>query len=198
MSLETVNPFEIFEEKQGMYYYDSLTLNDRIKAWGSFATWINNLLGNMASDKSLVKRVFLDLIKSEYFCPLADKDIVLKIMKPAALRNVNECFIMVRLSENQRPLVWVCASGGSSKINRVRIGVATIPATSTTPPTTNYTVILEGQLAYQDTSLQAIMTKLYIHYGNGRTIHAWPRLMNQITIRPSGHSSAENQPMILI
>ena len=197
MSLETVNLYKIFEKKHQMHYYDSLSSVDRIRAWGSFTTWIKNPVANM--DTSLVKRVFSDLTKSEYFCPLSDKDIVMKMLKPAGARNTDECFLMLRLSQNERPLVWICASGGSNKINRVRIGVVTIPATNTTPATTNYTVILEGKLAYQDTNLQAIMTKLYIHYGNGRTIYAWPRLMNQITVRPSDYSSVvKDQTMILV
>ena len=196
MSLERANICKMFEKKHLMHYYDSLSPADRIKAWGSFITWIRNPVANM--DTSLVKRVFSDLVKSEYFCPLADKDLILKMLKTAKDRNAGECYLMLRLSQNERPLVWVCASGGSNTINRVRIGVATVPATSTTPATTNYTVILEGQLAYQDTSLQAIMTKLYIHYGNGRMINAWPRLMNKITVRPSDYSSVKDQPMILV
>ena len=195
MSLETVNICKAFEKKHKMHYYDSLTPADRIKAWGSFTTWIKNPIAHM--DTSLISRVFSDLIKSEYFCPLSDKDIVMEMLKPALARNTDECFIMLRLSQNTRPLVWVCAFGGSSKIFRIRIGVTTV-MTSTTSLVTNYTVILDGQLAYQDTSLKALTTKLYIHYGNGRTAYAWPRLMNRVTVRPSDYSSVKDQTMVLV
>ncbi len=46
MSLETLNPFKIFEKKHQMHYYDGLTPAERAKAWGSFRTWIKNPLGN--------------------------------------------------------------------------------------------------------------------------------------------------------
>ena len=196
MSLETVNLCKTFEKKHQMHCYDSLSQVDRIKAWKSFTTWIKNPVANM--DAFLVQRVFFDLIKFEYFCPLSDKDIVMKMLESASRRNADECFIMLRLSQNTRPLVWVCAMGKSNQIIRVRIGVTTVAATSTTPATTNYTVILNGRLAYQDTSLKAITTKLYIHYGNNRTGYAWPRLTNQFRLQSPAPSLHQDHPVFVI
>ena len=198
MSLETVNLCKIFEKKHQIHYYDSLSLADRIKAWSSFTTWIKNPVANVGPGRSLVSRLFVDLIKSKYFCPLADKDVILKMLKPVKDRNAGECYIMVRLSQNVRPLVWICAVGGSARILRVRIGVNTIPATTTTPALTNYTVILNQQLAYQGTNLQSIVAALCEHYVKGKTILAWTQAVNQITIRPSDYSSVKDQIVILV
>lgn len=196
MSLETVNLCKTFEKKHLMYYYDSLSLADRIKAWGSFTTWIKNPVANM--DTSLVKRVFSDLVKSKYFCPLADKDVMFKMLKSVKDRNTGECYIMIRLSQNARPLVWVCAMGGSTRVVMVRIGVNTIPATTTTPALTNYTVILENQLAYQGTNLQRIVGALCEHYAKGKTILAWTQAVNQITVMSSGYSLVKDRTIILV
>ena len=197
MSLETVNLCKIFEKKHLMHYYDSLSPADRIKAWKSFTTWIKIPVANM--DASLVKRLFVDLIKSKYFCHLADKDVIFEMLKPVKDRSSAECYIMVRLSQNTRPLVWVCAMGGSTRVFLVRIGVNTIPATTTTPALTNYTVILQNQLAYQATSLQRIVGALCEHYAKGKTIRGWTQVVNQfIVIEPADSSSDQNQPMILV
>ena len=200
MSLETVNLCKIFEKKHQIHYYDSLSPADRIKAWGSFTTWIKNPVANMGPGRSLVSRLFVDLINSKYFCPLADKDVILRMLKPVKDRNAGECYLMLRLSQNTRPLVWVCAIGGSTQIIRVRIGVNTIPATTTTTPAlTNYTVILNQQLAYQDTNLQRIVGALCEHYVKGKTIRAWTQAVNQfIVVGPADSSSAQNQTMILV
>ncbi len=196
MSLESANICKIFEKKHLMHYYDSLSPADRVKAWKSFTTWIKNPVANM--DTFLVKRVFTDLVKSKYFCPLADKDVIFEMLKPVEHRKTSECYIMVRLSQNVRPLVWVCAVGGSNRVFLVRIGVNAIPATSTTPALTNYTVVLNQQLAYQGTNLQSIVAALCEHYVKGKTILTWTQAVNQITIRPSDYSSVKDQTVILV
>ncbi len=198
MNLKTVNLCKIFEKKHLTHYYDSLSPTDRVKAWGSFTTWIKNPVANLGPGRSLVSRLFADLIKSEYFCPLADKDVIFRMLKPVKDRNPAECYIMLRLSQNERPLVWVCGIGGSARVWMVRIGVNTIPATTTTPALTNYTVILNQQLAYQDTNLQSIVAALCEHYAKGKTILAWTQAVNQITIRPSDYSSVKDQIVILV
>ncbi len=198
MNLKTVNLCKIFEKKHLIHYYDSLSPADRMKAWGSFTTWIKNPVANMGPGRSLVSRLFMDLINSKYFCPLADKDVILRMLKPVEDRNPGDCYVMLRLSQNTRPLVWVCAIGGSTQIIRVRIGINTIPATTTTPALTNYTVILNQQLAYQGTNLQSIVAALCDRYVKDKTILAWPQAVNRITIQPSDYSLVKDQTIILV
>ncbi len=199
MSLERANLCKIFEKKHLIHYYDSLSPADRLKAWGSFTTWIKNPVANLGPGRSLVSRLFVDLIKSEYFCPLADKDVIFDMMKPVKDRSPDECYLMLRLSQNERPLVWVCAIGGSARVFMVRIGVNAIPATTTTPALTNYTVILNHQLAYQGTNLQSIVAALCERYAKGKTILSWTQAVNQFTVVESADSaSVQTQPMILV
>ncbi len=192
MSLKTTSIYKVFEEKHLMHYYDSLSPTDRVRAWKSFATWIKNPVANMGT--SLMKRMLEDLIKSEHFCPLADKDVIFEMLKPVKDRNPDECYLMLRLSQHLRPLIWVCAIGGSSRVLFVRIGVNT-----TTQGLINYTVILNQQLVYQATNLQSIVTSLCEHYVKGKTILAWTQAVNQFTVvEPADSASVQNQPMILI
>lgn len=192
--MSLINPFKIFQKEHLMHYYDSLSPTDRKLAWKSFMTWKDLPLGDGTADMYLHRRIILPLVKSVYFCPISDKDLIIKMLKPVAKRGKDECFVMLRPSQNQRPLVWVCALGGSERIILVRIGIPT-------PTNPNYTVILNNQLVYQDTDIHFIVTHLWTHYAKGRKIHPWINCCAQYTIGTDTSASSsppQDQTMILV
>ncbi len=140
--------------------------------------------------------MFSDLVKSKYFFPVSDKNLVLKIFQSVTDRNENEYFMMIRLSQNARPLVWVFAEGGTGKVTRVRIGVHLIPATKAWNSAVIYTVVMgddDPEIVYQSTSLQVIMESLRDHYIKPKRVYAWPLLSSLMTIQPASSSSSSTQ-----
>ena len=92
-------------------------------------------------------------------------------------------FMMIRLSQNERPLTWVLASAGKGgKTVRVRIGVDLISAaTKTSKTVVNYSVTLDKKLFHQSTILQDVINALRDHYlprpppRPPRDIYSWHR-----------------------
>ena len=176
---------DIFKKGDKMYYYNSLSENDRAKAWRSFQIWLRNPVWDGISKPLLKRKMFSDLVKSKYFFPVSDKNLILKIFQSLPQRNENEYFMMIRLSQNAKPLVWVLAQGGTGKIIRVRIGIELIPATKAWNSVVIYTVVMgEGRIVNQSTSLQVVMENLRDYYIKPKRTYAWPLLSNLVTIQP--------------
>ena len=154
--------------------YDSLSFELRTKAWKSFKIWMRNPIWDGARFLSVKNKMFSDLFKLKNFFPASDKNLVMKMFESLPGRSPGEYFTMIRLSQNERPLVWVMAQGGTGKIIRVRIGVEG----------GLYSVVLAGGKRYESEDLQEIMKKLRDHYiFTPRRFHAWPLFFNQATIR---------------
>jgi len=172
--MSVTDPFKIFAKEHEMHYYRTLSAKDRKLAWKHFETWKQNAFGDNTAPMYLHQRVVRPLLKQSYFCPISDKDLIAKILKPAANRQTDECFVMLRLSQNPRPLVWVCALGGTSKITRVRIGIPT-------PRNPKYTVMVKDRLAYQSTDIHVIATQLRIDYAPDCKTFDWSALYDPVS-----------------
>ena len=160
-----------------MSSYASLTKDERKKAWNSFLTWVMNPFNGVSVNLNKIISILRPVVKSKYFCPISDKDLILKILEPTQRRQSNECFIMLRLSQNKRPLVFVCALGGSSKILRLRIGLPT-----ESDPV--YTVIdKEGyKVLYQDSDINVVIQKLINYYSAGRRVLKWSEIRTDVNL----------------
>ena len=147
--------------------YAGLTEQEREKAWKSCLTWVTNPFDGESIHLNKIISILRPVVKSEYFCPISDKDLIREILKPALDRPSNECYIMLRLSQNKRPLVFVCYLGGS-RIWRVRIGLPT----DSNP---EYTVLDKesGTVLYHNTDINAVIQKLIDSYSEGRKVHRW-------------------------
>lgn len=149
-----------------MSSYASLTKDERKKAWNSFLTWVMNPFKGVSVNLNKIISILRPVVKSKYFCPISDKDLILKILEPTQRRQLNECFIMLRLSQNKRPLVFVCALG-RSRIYRVRIGLPT----DLNP---EYTVLnKEGNIIHHNSDIKVIIQELIDSYAEGLTVHKW-------------------------
>ena len=149
-----------------MSSYASLTKDERKKAWNSFLTWVMNPYGGKSVNLNEIISILRPAVKSKYFCPISDKDLILEILKPTKDRQSNECFIMLRLSQNKRPLVFVCALG-RSRIWRIRIGLPT----DSNP---EYTVLdKEGDIIHHNSDIEVIIQELINSYAEGLTVHKW-------------------------
>ena len=180
---------KIFQKGDKMYYYNSLSPNDRVKAWKSFQTWLRNPKWDGISNQPLKRKMFSDLVKSKYFFPASDQSLVLKIFQSLPQRSANEYYMMIRLSQNPRPLTWVLARGGTSMLTKVRIGVHLIPATKAWNSIVIYTVIfdedLKGGIVYQSTSLQVIVESLRDRFVQPKRGYAWPIFSKLMAIQPA-------------
>ena len=194
--MSLANLFKIFKKEHLMHYYDGLSETDRKLAWESLLEWQKNPYGNNTHATMIPRIIVARLLKNPWFCPIADKDLIMQMMQPAAGRSVGEYFIMLRLSQNVRPLVWVCAFGGSTRIIRVRIG--------DDGDGSRYTVILNNKFAYVNVSIQAIMTDLIIHYTTpkNRRIFSWTNLRSKTpavtTINTSVSSSLQDNNNVVL
>ena len=152
--------FELVANKHNSRFYDGLSTADRKLAWKSYERWLENPShAGTPPSRLFTLNIILSLLGLSYFCPLSDKDLVLKLMQPVERQPIDRCYGMVRLSQNERPLVWVIAFGGKRpglsgpRMIRVRIG---------TPTASNprYTVDL-------------LLAHLHAHYATTRKLYAW-------------------------
>lgn len=154
------------------HYYPKTSAELQEAAWKSLMIWFKNPLGDAGGNAELSKTIINPLLNTSYFCPVSDKDIIMKMFASVSKHSPDKCFVMVRLSQNERPLVWVCAFGGSTRIVRVRIGIPT-------ENNRNYTIVFKNQetdeveITYSSESLQVIMAHLHIHYAPKLKIYEW-------------------------
>jgi len=166
-------------KKEVIYqYYHNMKWPEQESAWESFVTWKKNPLDNGAPAGDVPKLILDPLLNNPYFCPVSDKDAIIKIMSGALDCPVGRCFVMIRLSQNERPLVWVCGFGGfgseddHTRIIRVRIGVPI-------GTNKNYTVVFknketgEVEITYKSDNLHVIMAHLRVHYAPKCKIYKW-------------------------
>ena len=168
--------FEIIKKGDILRYYDSLSPDLREKAYNSYQIWLKNPKWHGKDNPLLMYRMFSDLIKSKYFFPASDDNLILKIFRPVMERNKNEHFMMIRLSQNAKPLTWVLASGKNKVINKARIGVELIPGTKRV----NYTVDMGEKNTYQSTNLEVIIEILRALYIKTNRTYAWSLLSNKM------------------
>ena len=178
-----MNP--VAEKGDILRHYGGLSSNVQERAWHSYNDWLENPKWEGAKNPLLKKMMFSDLIKSKYFFPASDGNLVGEIFKSVMKRNKNEYFMMIRLSQHkQHPLVWALAQGGINMIIKVRIGVQLMPATKTSPVAINYMVATTDDSIHQSTNLQAIVETLRVYYVKPKRSYAWPLLSNLMTIQP--------------
>nr|QBK90944.1 MAG: hypothetical protein LCPAC201_02450 [Pithovirus LCPAC201] len=161
---------------QNLICYAGLTEKQREKAWKSLMIWFTNPFDGESVHLTKIIFILRPLVKSEYFCPISDKDLIGKIFEPAQDRPSNECYIMLRLSQNKRPLVFVCALGGSSRIYRVRIGLPT----DLNP---EYTVLKEHSdtILHHNSDINIVIQELITSYARDRKVRRWYEInMNNV------------------
>lgn len=168
--------FELVANKHNSRLYAGLSTTDRKRAWRSYEQWLKNPTdGGTPTSNLEALNMIRPLLSLSYFCPLSDKDIVMQMLQPVERQPIDRCYVMVRLSQNERPLVWVCALGGKRPgvsgpcIIRVRIGTPT----ALHP---RYTVILEKKLTYESKNLHVILAHLHARYAPTRKLYAWTEL----------------------
>ena len=173
---------KFFNKGDIMRIYNNLSPSVRKKAWESLQNWILNPGWDGMRNPLLRKKMFSDLTKSKYFFPASDKNLVDKIFHSLKNRNKDEYFMMIRLSQNERPLTWVLGQGGTGVTTRVRIGVDFAPGWGSAVV---YTVVMgkAKQIIYQSTSLQVIMKSLRDYYVKPKRTYAWPLLSKLTTIQ---------------
>ncbi len=179
--IETLTPnaakdFKDLGLGQNLICYAGLTEKQREKAWKSLMIWFTNPFDGESVHLTKIIFILRPLVKSEYFCPISDKDLIGKIFDPAQDRPSNECYIMLRLSQNKRPLVFVCALGGSSRIYRVRIGLPT----DLNP---EYTVLKEHSdtILHHNSDINIVIQELITSYARDRKVRRWYEInMNNV------------------
>ncbi len=171
--------FELVANKHNSRFYDGLSTADRKLAWKSYERWLENPShAGTPPSRLFTLNIILSLLGLSYFCPLSDKDLVLKLMQPVERQPIDRCYGMVRLSQNERPLVWVIAFGGKRpglsgpRMIRVRIGTQT----ASSP---RYTVILDQKLTYESANVSVILAHLHAHYAPTRKLYAWTELYQE-------------------
>ena len=174
-ALRQLDPIDIIDKKLIIRHYDGLATRISEFAWNSFVNWWKNPVWSGFYNRRLKDKMFADLLKSRYFLPVSDKNLVMRIFRDLTMQKKGDHFMMIRLSQNERPLVWVLASGGTGKIVRVRIGVELISATKTSETVVKYSVILDKKVFYQSTDLRKVIEALRNHYLLPQDIYSWHR-----------------------
>lgn len=167
--------------------YTALTKEDSREAWKSIQTWIEEdskkawSILTTWSECDDSKKIF----NSEYFCAIGNTDLTHKILTPATGRASDECFIMLRLSQNVRPLVFVCVFGGLSSVTQVRIGLSLIFTNSSEAVrnpknprelklTIEFTVInKDKKITHSNSDIDVIIQELIKEYSDGRKVLKW-------------------------
>ena len=85
---------------------------------------------------------------------------------------IHDCFLIMtqlwlRLSQNERPLVFVCALGGRSTFRQVRIGLPT-----DLNPKYTYDG-LDGTVEYQNSDIKVLIQELIDFCPEGRKVRKW-------------------------
>ena len=172
--------FEFVANKHNSRFYNGLSTADRKRAWNSYEQWLKNPIDGTQTSNLEALNMIRPLLSLSYFCPISDKDIVSNMLQPVERQPIDRCYVMLRLSQNERPLVWVCALGGKRpglsgpRIIRVRIGAPT----ASRP---RYTVVLEQKLAFESENVHVILAHLHAHYAPTRKLYAWTELYQETT-----------------
>ncbi len=171
------DPIDIIPKTLIIRHYDGLSTKISKFAWESFVIWWKNPVWDGMRNLPLRKKMFDDLLKSRYFLPVSDKDLVGRIFRDLPEIKKGDHFMMIRLSQNERPLTWVLASAGKGgKTVRIRIGVELISAaTKTSKTVVNYSVTLDKKMFYQSTNLKEVIGALRDHYLPPQDIYSWHR-----------------------
>ncbi len=185
---EESNPYAIFKQEDEMPYYKYFKdPRDRKRAWTGFEHWLDFPI--WFATPEMKGKMFSELVKSEYFFPTISRDLVLKLFEKSAERIYRgDYFMMVRLSQASRPLVWTLITGGTEtkKLTQVRIGVGQISSTALVPRYIIYTVVL-GQLEFQSKTLKGMVEFLRAHYIKETPAYPWPSFFTQErnTVKPA-------------
>ena len=156
-------------------YSAKLTSNDCQLVWNSSLNWGLNPFAGPPIHLTKIIEIIRPLISLKYFCATSKNDLIMKILEPVKYQKNNLCFVALRLSQNKRPLVWVCALGGESRIIQVRIG---IPDSTTN---LKYTVLdkPDGQVIFAHKNIKVLLKQLQKKYVPGRTVREWRIMGNQ-------------------
>ncbi len=167
-----INPYVEFKQKDKMGYYKYFKDDeDRKRAWKGFKDWLNSR--DWFATPEMKVTMLADLAASEYYLPVTDRDLVMKLFeKSVKPKYGGEYFMLIRFSQKPRPLVWSMFSTKTGRLTQVRIGVDQISSTPTVRRHLLYTVVL-GQIKYVSETLTGMVEHLRAHYIKETPAYPW-------------------------
>ena len=167
-----INPYVEFKQKDKMGYYKYFKDDeDRKRAWKGFKDWLNSR--DWFATPEMKVTMLADLAASEYYLPVTDRDLVMKLFeKSVKPKYGGEYFMLIRFSQKPRPLVWSMFSTKTGRLTQVRIGVGQISSTPTVQRHIIYTVVL-GQIKYESPTLKGMVEFLRAHYIKETPAYPW-------------------------